>query len=399
MNNVKMLKLADRLDKAIYAVLLIFAIASCVSSTLIHNATHVLFFLCVCRIFVALPQRELVWKYKTLAIVFSLFLLMLTVSALYGGNFYEAVRSDVFFYNYNLLLPFIVIFVISRENQLIWIMRCMLVSIVAADFYIFWQVSQGISRPISFIKASVMTTAMMYIILLPSLFVILTKWRKMSILQSVLYSFATILTLIAFILNGTRGAWLAVLVTFPLFLFFYRIQWKKAMVVIGVGAVLLCSTCILLPGALQRVQSIGDMHDVSQAERVRMWHSAIYMGIDHPVLGVGLGNYAEQYRGNYISAEAREPNQRHAHNSFLQFFGENGVAGLLAYCALFGYILVWAWRHRGTKYADMLFLSTSALLLYSLTDYTYAGYDAMRIYWLFVGLCLRGTELEKAHQS
>ncbi len=40
----------------------------------------------------------------------------------------------------------------------------------------------------------------------------------------------------------------------------------------------------------------------------------------------------------------------------------------------------------------MIFFSTAGFLLYSLTDYTYASYSAMRVYWFVFGLCLRGVD-------
>ena len=40
--------------------------------------------------------------------------------------------------------------------------------------------------------------------------------------------------------------------------------------------------------------------------------------------------------------------------------------------------------------AMIMFTSTLALVLYSLTDYTFAGYGAMRLYWLIMGICAVG---------
>ena len=38
----------------------------------------------------------------------------------------------------------------------------------------------------------------------------------------------------------------------------------------------------------------------------------------------------------------------------------------------------------------ILFTSMLALVLYCLTDYTFAGYAAMRLYWLIMGICAVG---------
>lgn len=43
-------------------------------------------------------------------------------------------------------------------------------------------------------------------------------------------------------------------------------------------------------------------------------------------------------------------------------------------------------------YVKVMIMSTStlALVIYSLTDYTLAGYGAMRLYWLIIGICAAG---------
>ena len=35
-----------------------------------------------------------------------------------------------------------------------------------------------------------------------------------------------------------------------------------------------------------------------------------------------------------------------------------------------------------------------ALMLYGLTDYIYTAYGAMRVYWLVLGICVKGAELD-----
>ena len=38
----------------------------------------------------------------------------------------------------------------------------------------------------------------------------------------------------------------------------------------------------------------------------------------------------------------------------------------------------------------ILFTSMLALVLYGLTDYTFAGYGVMRLYWVIMGICAAG---------
>ena len=107
-------------------------------------------------------------------------------------------------------------------------------------------------------------------------------------------------------------------------------------------------------------------------------------------MGVGMGNYLTEYQQVYISPLAKEPDQGHAHNNFMQYFAENGIVGLLSYLGLLIAFFTWSWKRRKNIYAMIMFTSTLALVLYSLTDYTFAGYGAMRLYWLIMGICAIG---------
>lgn len=60
-----------------------------------------------------------------------------------------------------------------------------------------------------------------------------------------------------------------------------------------------------------------------------MWHSAFQMGVDHPIMGMGKGNYIAEYQQVYITPLATEPDHGHAHNNFMQYLAENGIVGLL----------------------------------------------------------------------
>ena len=115
--------------------------------------------------------------------------------------------------------------------------------------------------------------------------------------------------------------------------------------------------------------------------------------MDHPLLGVGLGNYTAEYQQNYISPQAKEPDLKHAHSNFFQFLAEDGLFGLAVYCGSAGYILYWFGKRRKNFFAMMAFSSSLALLIYSTNDYTFAGYAGMRVYWLLLGLCARGIEI------
>ncbi|HLJ87253.1 MAG TPA: O-antigen ligase family protein [Candidatus Angelobacter sp.] len=77
-----------------------------------------------------------------------------------------------------------------------------------------------------------------------------------------------------------------------------------------------------------RVQEVDDF---TQLSRLALWAAAGSMFLDHPVLGVGYGNYRSLYH-DYIPGSA--PDQLDAHNLYLQLLSETGLIGFLVFAAL-----------------------------------------------------------------
>ncbi len=68
--------------------------------------------------------------------------------------------------------------------------------------------------------------------------------------------------------------------------------------------------------------------------RVRLWQSAWRMGLDHPVLGVGLDNFMGLYRDRYVQRDvAQERFLSHPHNAPLDWWTRLGLPGLALFAA------------------------------------------------------------------
>jgi O-antigen ligase len=115
------------------------------------------------------------------------------------------------------------------------------------------------------------------------------------------------------ILCGALAAWLAALGAIPVSPF------QRVLSAVGLANV-----------------SFGSVTDAnfSAVERAAHWLAGVRMFADHPLLGVGIGNYSVAYphyhpRGWYASLE-------HAHNYLINIAAEAGVVGLTAYVLLAG---------------------------------------------------------------
>lgn len=98
-----------------------------------------------------------------------------------------------------------------------------------------------------------------------------------------------------------------------------------------------------------RLASVSEVNDESNQVRFRLWAHAIDYTKKHPVMGCGIGNWkiASIPYQREITNDLYVP--IHAHNDFLEMFGELGIAGGLLYLSIFICIIVFTYK---TYYSD-----------------------------------------------
>lgn len=386
------------MDKAIKIapmLIALFGLGACLSEPLSRNFVRILFLI----FFVILWQKKITVRdfapYAKILVLMAVFLVWLMISYVLGGAKIPLADDAIewILFSHDMLIFVLVSFMIREEKFLTRILIAFGLSLMIDNVYIFYQVLQGVERPITFLHGSIMQSTMLYLILLPA-FLVMTLREDGQIGEKFFYGIIFLLSLVAFVLINTRGAWLALAIVLPLTLF-YRLRSPKKILAACMALVLAGGIFLALsPRTFERLQTMGTMNsEQSVTERFLMWRSAINAIEDNPLLGVGFGNYEAQYREKYILDEAKERSQGHAHNVYLQFWAETGLPGVILFCALFGYILYWSWRRAKNFYGLIIFSATLGLMLYGLTDYTFASFSAMRVYWLLMGVCVVGIKL------
>lgn len=184
------------------------------------------------------------------------------------------------------------------------------------------------------------------------------KWRTGLALLMAFYFFHLV------ILQGRTG-YLTFLVLSPLIVrnLFHRARvWK-----ITVACLLLAGAMFLSPVVRQRVaesvatlryhlsvnpdRAWGRIYTPHQ-DRFYMWHSAIRLFREHPLLGVGTGGY--QTRVRQMSPPGT-PSFAHPHNDFLYMAASYGLVGILAFVWFFATLVRAAWRRRDTAVGYFVF--------------------------------------------
>ena len=158
---------------------------------------------------------------------------------------------------------------------------------------------------------------------LPLVVVLLLKGYRKKLLI-VIYP----LLFIALLLTFTRGAYLAIIITFLVLagLIWKYLGNKKVSILLYLSLLL-----IIIPHTpfSDRFYASFDLDEGSNMGRLEMWQQASQTGMDNFWQGVGLGNYSL-----IVDADLDYRNPVTAHNLYLDFFSEMGIFTLTVWLIL-----------------------------------------------------------------
>ncbi len=148
---------------------------------------------------------------------------------------------------------------------------------------------------------------------------------------------ASVMT-VALVLSTARGAWLA---AGAMALVAVGVGRRGALAMLAAAAALASFLFWASPGLRAEGRSIIDGR--ANAARTAIYAANLEAIADHPVLGVGFGNYNRRMT-SYYDRHGRADRRSHAHNSFLQIAVEAGLLGLATFTGLFILALARGWR-------------------------------------------------------
>lgn len=142
-----------------------------------------------------------------------------------------------------------------------------------------------------------------------------------------------LLFLFNLVFTSTRGAWLG----FALgVLVISVIRYRKMLL----GVPVFLAGIFIIPSTRARFLSIFDASNVTDGTRVKIWKTGIEMFKDHPILGIGNGNFIHRYREYILKHNELNAGRTvfTTHNSYLKMFAELGAIGgvlfLMIYASL-----------------------------------------------------------------
>jgi len=202
-----------------------------------------------------------------------------------------------------------------------------------------------------------------------------------SLRRRVVYAAIIAVQLYAFYLNGTRGAWIAfavILACVPFLLLEIRTLWKTGYIV----TLVLAGILVTRGGHFQAKfhEAVTDVKqyregisNTSLGGRFEMWAASGRMFTEHPLLGVGAGDWVDEFqkiaRESKASAFLMQFNQ--PHNIYLEALSTRGLIGLasLLLFVLYPVVHVWKSRRRETAvFRNLVLMTVLAMLVSGLTD-------------------------------
>ena len=347
--------------------------------------------------FIKVYQKQIKFNYvyKGYFIAIGLFITTMLISAIFSDDILYGLKrwADMWIWRF---MPFVVVlFLLDNYIDAKKVMLTGFAGITVTSVYAVYQGLAGMSRANGF-YGHPMTLGGWLCIFLPLL---LIEFFEKKLLKQYhwLAGLAFCICSAGLVFNATRGAWLAVGIVCGLLLIYYMLKSKRNMVIGALFIILISVLLVNNTKFMHRLDTIDDFNKYqSNTERILIWKSAWNMFKDYPILGVGLGQYTENYQKKYISPQAKEPNLTHAHNNFIQMLAENGIVGFGGFIIMFGYIILKNfidWLKTKNVYALMITFSTICLLLQGFTEYNVGNSAVIKMCFLILGVCVVLTKL------
>lgn len=195
-----------------------------------------------------------------------------------------------------------------------------------------------------------------------------------------------VLMLIAFTLASSRGGLVGLCVTIAYMVVTSGHSRRKALLI----AALVLPMLLLSPASpLSRMLHPDYGDDLGAQVRRDFWRVGFDMIRNHPITGIGLGNFTAQ---SFSTTPGAEDKHGLACNTFLELAAELGIPGLLAYCGIVAGALYSSGRLRseGRKRNDLMLQYTGQALQAGLLGFSAAAVfvsaQYQKPFWVMVAL-------------
>lgn len=218
-------------------------------------------------------------------------------------------------------------------------------------------------------------------------------WYNKKLGKKTVFLTTSLIMSLALVLTLSRGGWLGF--AFSLFVFILLIEKKLLLSLIPIG---ILGVYLLPQSIINRILSIGNVADSSNAYRLKLWEITLKVIKDNWKAGVGFGHlpFKETFE-TYI----RTMPTYHAHNTFLQTMAEIGIAGFIIFLFMLFIIIKYGIKilnKSDERYIRILGASLvaglSGLLLHGLVENILYIPRIIIMFWIIISFILTMVKLE-----
>lgn len=332
---------------------------------------------------------------KNIIILMAIYFIILFLSSVLSPYHTEGFKGAGGWLNKSILLVVVLLF-INNIKHLKIIFYCFLADFFINSLYVIYDGIHYHNLRAHGIVGSYMPTGTMMLILFTVSVILMIYSLRENKYKSIIFVLIFSSSFIAILFNGTRGVWLGTVFVFFIILG-QMLKNNKIILFIGIFFFAIISSLYLsVPHIHNRIDSIVNSKNQSNHERILIYHSAINIIKDYPILGIGTDNFKDAYQKDYISPKAKEPNLEHAHNLFLERLAENGIIGFLSFMAMIGYLLYISWKmwhYKNNIFGLITVGIVITILLHGVTEYVFAHIIISNIFWILIGICFKITIL------
>jgi len=216
--------------------------------------------------------------------------------------------------------------------------------------------------------------------------------RERNVSWKIFLVLSGILCLAALYATQSYAAWIAVVVAFVVALGVHaRKLPRKVKAGIVASLVVVAALAVISQlGTDKFAQFLDFSGQSSSSVRIEIYQIAAAMIQDHPILGIGLGQFEQLYQVMAVDVLGQEPfewNMLHPHNIFLGMWLSMGLLGLVAFVWLCLAGLPWL-MEQDKKERRIAALMLVAMLAHGLFDTPYFKNDLAFEFWLLMAILL-----------
>ena len=323
---------------------------------------------------------------------FALMLLSLLPSAVLTNNIAVGLPEFINVWLWRIPVFFVIALCIRDKKTLFTMLAVFFVDFGIDNLVAFYQHVSGMTDRGWGFGSSVLTISGLMVMLVPIFCVILLdsafpNYVKVSALWS--------LGCVGFGMYGnqSRGSWLFSMIMVPIVSLPYILKRFIYVVVVlaALGGVVWGFST--QPQYVARFESITNTTtDGSNLGRFDVWTSSINMFKDHPVTGVGIGQWRTIYEASY-RLPTENQHLYHAHNNFIQLLGEVGLLGLLGVLIFYGSIVVdnfVVWFKKRDPYSLCAMIAVICyVFVFGQVEYTLDNSSGIRIMYFMLATMLQ----------